>query len=103
MNNVQWIETRNCDPPHRVTHMDKFFELYDMFVLHGWDKNHPPLLGYFFDKKIQLISGSHRWAAADKAGIKIPVLLFSYETITNIWGTDGWLQLLKNISLIKYD
>ena len=102
MNNVQWIDTNLCDPPHKVTHPEKFYELLELFLKYGWDNNHPPLLGYWFEDKIQLISGSHRWAAANEAHIKIPILLYSYEFIKNIWGTEEWLQILKDVFDVNY-
>lgn len=103
MTNVQWTNTEFCDPPHRVTHPEKFFELLEMFKKNGWDTNHPPLLGYWLENKIQLISGSHRWAAAKEAEIKIPILLHTYEKIFNIWGTEEWLHLLQSVYNVKYE
>lgn len=98
---VDWIDPSVCDPPHRVTHPDKFLQLVEMFSKKGWDVSKPVLLGYTLDK-IQLISGSYRWAAANAVNIKIPVLIFSYAQIAEIWGTDEWLFLLNNAHLVKY-
>ncbi len=98
---VTWIDPNTCDPPHRVTHPDKFLELVEMFSNKGWDTTKPALLGYTLDK-IQLISGSHRWAAANEANIKIPVVVYSYAEIADIWGTDAWLDLLNSANSIEY-
>ena len=98
---VKWTKTKLCIPPHRITHPDKFKQLYEQFVDSGWDVKCPPLIGYQ-DKKIQLISGSHRWAAAHLAKIEIPVIIYPQKTIIKIWGTDEWLELLHNAPHIFY-
>lgn len=90
---IRWLEPNRCIPPHKVTHPYKFAELCDQFLLNGWDTKKPPLIGYQ-RKKIQLISGSHRWAAAHFSKIKIPVIVYPYKTILKIWGTDEWIKLL---------
>jgi hypothetical protein len=41
-------------------------------------------------------------AAAHLAKIDIPVIIYPYKIIENIWGTDEWLQLLSNVNLINY-
>jgi|694.fasta_scaffold57713_6 hypothetical protein len=98
---VKWINPKFCIPPHRVTHPDKFIDLCKQFTISGWDTKKPTLVGYNY-KGIQLISGSHRWAAASHSNIKIPVIIYPYETIMRIWGTDEWLELLQNIPNIPY-
>lgn len=103
LDKVTWINPNLCDPPHKVTHLEKFLELCDMFYTIGWDISKPPLLGYPIYKKIQLISGSHRWAAAVRANIKIPVIIYSYEQIYEIWGSDTWLLILDTAKNIKYN
>lgn len=91
-----WLSPKACMPPHRVTHDDKLEILYGEFVESGWDASKPDLLGYPFNGKVQLISGSHRWAAADLAEIDIPVNLMTYEHVQSIWGTDAWVTMLQN-------
>jgi hypothetical protein len=98
---VRWIDPKSCKPPHRVTHQDKFIDLCEQFAHCGWDTKKPTLVGYQW-KGIQLISGSHRWAAAKHSNIKIPVIIYPYKTIVRIWGTDDWLELLQNIPNISY-
>jgi hypothetical protein len=98
---VKWIDPKFCNPPHRVTHPDKFIDLCEQFTRSGWDSKKPALVGYQW-KGIQLISGSHRWHAAKHSNIKIPVIIYPYKTIVKIWGTDEWLELLKNIPNIPY-
>lgn len=81
-------------PPHGLTHPDKLEELIAAFEKNGWDESKPNLLGYPWQGKIQLISGSHRWLAADYTIGKIPVEEYSYEYIASIWGTDEWVKLI---------
>lgn len=82
-----------------MTHPDKLELLISAFVVSGWDTSCPPLLGYpWLEDKIQLISGSHRWAAACIVSIRIPVVVKSYEYIYEIWGTDEWMNLLEQVS-----
>lgn len=99
---VKWIKTKSCTPPHRVTHPEKFIELFRQFSSSGWNNEHPPLLGYQMGPKIQLISGSHRWAAAHRADIKIPVVVYPEFIIHKIWGTEDWLSLLEFTTTISY-
>lgn len=98
---VKWIYPKHCNPPHRVTHPEKLRDLYEQFNLKGWDITKPPLLGYS-DKKIQLISGSHRHAAAKLADIRIPVIIYPMKRILKIWGTEEWLHVLSSANSIKY-
>ena len=95
---VRCVDPMSCDPPHKVTHPEKFDELVREFSTKGWDINCPNLIGYDFDGRTQLISGSHRWAAAKVAKIQIPVEIHSYEYVHSIWGTDQWMKLLNNES-----
>ncbi len=92
---VTWVDPSECQPPHRVTHPEKFWELLREFQSSGWDVSHPCLVGYWFEGSIQLISGSHRWAAANQADIPIPVIIYPYELLWEIWGTDEWLGILR--------
>ena len=98
---VKWINPKFCTPPHRVTHPDKFIDLCEQFTKNGWNTEEPALVGYQY-MGIQLISGSHRWAAAINSNIKIPVIIYPYKTILRIWGTDDWLQLLQSVHNISY-
>lgn len=94
--NIVWIPPYQCAPPHKITHKDKFLELVEQFKIIGWNLKEPALIGYPFNRGVQLISGSHRWAAAMIANILIPVKIHEYEYIYEIWGKDGWLELIKN-------
>jgi hypothetical protein len=67
-----------------------------MFREAGWDKTKPNLIGYTWEDKVQLMTGSHRWGAADEVGLLVPVKIFTYEYIQSIWGTDEWVSLIKH-------
>lgn len=84
-----------CSPPHRVTHPEKLRQLIDEFRVSGWNISKPKLIGYSFYDKIQLITGSHRFAASQVTGTLIPVKIYSYSYIESIWGTDEWVNLIQ--------
>ncbi len=92
-----WVKARACDPPHGVTHPDKMFLLYRQFHKHGWAENEPALVGYEIDRRIQLLSGSHRWEAARLADIYIPVVITPYATVKQSHGDlTAWQQLMES-------
>jgi hypothetical protein len=97
----KWLNTNLCFPPHRVTHIEKYELLKQKLQDSGWDINCPVLLGYHFSNKIQLISGSHRWAVMNELNQKIPVLIYSYNDIESIYGTDTWIDFVKKPPLLK--
>jgi hypothetical protein len=88
-----WLSPSDCDPPHRVTHPEKRDAL-TVALRAPWEPSCPVLLGYPLDGRVQLISGSHRHAAAVVAECLLPVYLYPYETIAELWGTDDWVALL---------
>jgi len=91
------IDPKLCDPPHRVTHPEKYEELVEEFSSSGWNFHCPNLIGYNFGSRIQLITGSHRWAAASTAKILVPVKVYTYEYVYNIWGTNEWQNLIDGL------
>lgn len=88
------IDHRLCDPPHRVTHEDKLIELANEFAVNGWSRDHPVLVGYVLEGRIQLLSGSHRFAAARMNNLPVPVLVWPYEAVKDAWGTEGWAGIM---------
>lgn len=93
---VSWLQPSACFPPHRVTHPAKLLGLYRDFVDNGWDTSKPALVGYPWGEGIQLISGSHRHAAALEAGIRIPVEIVPYSQVWATWGhLERWAALLR--------
>lgn len=91
-----WLDPALCDPPHEVDDVLFFVRLTECFARFGWAAEQPVLLGYCFEGRIQLVSGSHRWAAARAAGICVPVVLRSYEEVISTWGEPAWLEWLQN-------
>lgn len=89
---IVWMPAEMCAPPHRVTHPDRLADLITAIERDGW--NGPMLLGYWLDGKVQLISGSHRWAAATALHRQLPVWLHDYEYIRGIYGTHEWMELM---------
>jgi ParB-like chromosome segregation protein Spo0J len=78
-----------------VTHPEKQAGLIEAFRNSGWDTSRPNLLGYTWEDRIQLATGSHRWDAANETGILVPVNVYTYDFMREIWGTDEWVRLIK--------
>ena len=97
---LTWIHPCKCIPPHRITHWDKFTDLKNN-LSNGWDSACPVLIGYLFENKIQLISGSHRWAAMLELNKEIPVFVMDYEVVLSIHGTDTWVNMMSNPPLLE--
>ena len=82
-----WVNPWDCDLPHRVARQHQVVELAEQFVASGWDPEKPALVGYQLDDRLQLLSGTHRCAAARLAGLKrIPVLVWRQDIIEDSWG-----------------
>lgn len=90
-----WCSALSLVAPHAITHPEKVMDLAADFAENGWDTSCPPLIGYFVEGEIQLLSGTHRQAAAVIAGIKIPVLIWSKYTVEQAWGTDDWPRIME--------
>lgn len=101
--NVTWLPPQICRPPHRVTHQTKLIELANIFLASGWDPTKPSLVGYKEpDGAIQLLSGSHRFAAAMLANIKIPIRVYSYNEIRAAWGDiTTWQKIMESGNAIS--
>jgi hypothetical protein len=94
------MATEDCDPPHAVKDFDNFERLAEQFLKKegGWDLDKPVLIGYPLNGRIQLLSGSHRWAAAKVAGIKIPVLVRQRSVIEEFFGNlEEWAKIMQPI------
>ncbi len=117
----QWININKCVPPHRITDYKKAIELYfSMKKEGGWKKGAEVLVGYWIpwhilknryprvncainlhhsidQQMVQLVSGGHRLAAAQRAGLsQIPVQVLTYKEANDIWGSDKWVDLLSH-------
>lgn len=92
---IQWLRTSDCSPPHQVTHPEKAAKLEWEFITSGWDTSQPALIGYSYGDTVQLLSGSHRWAAAAAAGIRIPVIVKPYGEVRWSYGNlERWAMLM---------
>ena len=91
------VHPNMCEPPHRPTHPTKTNFLMRKFLAGGWDASRPALVGYWDDDGIQLISGSHRWAAALDANITMPVVVWEWHTVGEAFGRlELWEALMES-------
>jgi hypothetical protein len=66
-------------------------------LLRGWDG--PALVGYrtFEVGRIQLLSGTHRLAAAIATQQRtVPVVVWPFTELFHIWGTDRWAEVMAS-------
>lgn len=87
----------DCVPPHAAddAKMQKFIKWFEKA---GFDKDHPAIIGYPFNGKIQLLSGSHRWAAAKETNTMLPVTLWLKSDVEKAWGDlVEWAKIMKQI------
>ena len=92
-----------CIPPHKVNKPEMVTLLAQMFRQSGWDMSEPALVGYAVPDhdewgfKIQLLSGTHRHAAAVEAGINIPLTLLSRQEVNSAWGDlERWTKIMQS-------
>ena len=79
-----------------VDDVERYEALRMAFTACGWALDKPVLAGYrALCGRVQLVSGSHRWAAARDAGILVPVWLKTREEVESFWGSDAWLEWVK--------
>ncbi len=91
-----WLSAFECLPPHAVTHPIREWDLCRDFRRAGWDLSCPALVGYLSQGRVQLLSGSHRWAAARRAEIKMPVVVVTINVVARARrdGRDAWQRLM---------
>lgn len=84
-------------PPHRVTRPDQVAELADDMRARGWQGE--MLIGYRLygqQGPVQLLSGTHRRAAAIRAGLPVPVQVYNGATVERAYGDlEKWLALMR--------
>jgi hypothetical protein len=97
---ITWLPVEACDPPHGVARPDQVVDLANAFVRGGWGRGQPALVGYRYEGRVQLLSGSHRWAAALLAGLeRIPVILREEADVRTSWGVNdltAWKQIMTS-------
>lgn len=98
-----WLWPSDCVPPHgldmTVGGRDdlKVEKLRHAFSTQGFDMSEPALIGYPKDGKIQLLTGTHRHMAAERAKIMLPVVLRLRSIVEAAWGTHDWIDLTADI------
>lgn len=94
---LRMVDPGDCYPPH-IDDPWKTDKLFWSLWLWGWQLHQPILVGYYLNETIQLLSGSHRFAAALQLKIEIPVQVYSYEDIKEAWGTELWEKIMSPMS-----
>ena len=98
---IDWLDPKQCDPPHRVTHRDRFRALVESLERDGWRTGEPACLGYRRETgRVQLVSGSHRWAACRVLRRRIPVAVVSERQAYAWWGTASWVGWLRQPPIV---
>lgn len=88
------VDPVSCIPPHKVTKWEHVDELCASMEEYGWQG--PPLIGYYWQGHLQLLSGTHRGQAAALAKIKIPVKVYDFWDVQMIWGKlEEWKALMN--------
>jgi hypothetical protein len=84
--------------------MERLYPLVDAFRKDGFNKDHPALVGYVLNGRIQLLSGTHRHCSAQAIGMKIPVTLWLGSQIDQSWGTlEEWAKIMKDIPVKRLE
>lgn len=99
-----WLNPNRCLPPHRITHPEKLVEIKENMLANGWRLGAPILLGYWDEeeRKVQLVSGSHRWAAAKELDVRIPIEVISRKKAYELWGTEQWCAWLSKPPVLEH-
>ena len=103
MNLVKWMSAEDLDPPHGLDmssphDYEKVEMLEKKFREEGFDKKYPALIGYPLNGKVQLLSGTHRHAAATRSGAKLPIVMWLRSDIEASWGElEKWRKVIEDI------
>jgi ParB-like chromosome segregation protein Spo0J len=93
----------DCDPPHAADDA-KMRVFVEKFEKAGFDPEHPAVIGYPFNGRIQLLSGSHRHAAAKRLGLKLPVTLWLSSDVEKAWGDlEEWAKIMRQVPVLGFD
>lgn len=95
---VKLVDPQSCIPPHHVTNWEHVDELCASMEEYGWQGK--PLVGYYWQGHLQLLSGTHRGQAAVLAKIKIPVRIYDAWDVQMAYGDlDKWMEIMNAESL----
>lgn len=102
MESVIYFDVKDCIPPHSVKDFKKVERFIKIFENEGFNKNEPCLIGYPWEGKIQLLSGSHRYKAAEIVGLQLPVVLWLRSDVEKSWGDiNSWKEIMKEIPISR--
>lgn len=95
---VQFFHPETLVAPHVTVRPYQVKQLARSMRRHGWVGT--ALVGYNFvtdnESGVQLLSGTHRRAAAIKAGILVPVRVYPYAFVARCWGRLArWTALMR--------
>jgi hypothetical protein len=113
---IQWMEKNirrqrqyllahpeDCVPPHGLDltpgsrDCQKVAMLEAAFRKDGFEPSMPALVGYANkEKKIQLLSGTHRHEAARRCDMFLPVRMIMRSMVERTWGTDVWKLIIED-------
>ena len=91
---AQKLNPKRTIAPHRVTRPEQVEQLAADMMAKGWQGE--ALVGYKLGAGVQLLSGTHRRAAAIIAQIAIPVVVWPYVMVELCWGKDEWKYLMAS-------
>lgn len=82
-------------PPHGIKRPEQVTALACAMRMRGWVGK--SLIGYRLpDGQLQLLSGTHRRAAALWAGVTLPVIVYPSSLVARCWGRlNRWLLLMQ--------
>jgi ParB-like chromosome segregation protein Spo0J len=92
---VRHLDPNTLTPPHVVVRPWQVVELAAGMRALGWQGS--PLVGYEDDGGVQLLTGTHRRAAAVRANMAtIPVKVYSSRLVSRCWGwLNRWTLLIQ--------
>lgn len=91
---IQYYNPSRLLPPHRVTRPEQVRELAESMINWGWRGQ--ALVGYPWGNQIQLLTGTHRRAAAEVCHLFCPVVIVSKAQVGDAWGDLAkWTRLLN--------
>lgn len=103
-----YVSPYDCLPPHGLdmtggSDPERVETLYlDFVAAGGFSPGHPALIGYPYNGKIQLLSGTHRLEAAKRANVDIPLVLWLRSDVEAAWGDlDKWRIIMEDVPIRK--
>lgn len=91
---IQYYDPKRLIPPHRIIRPERVVELAESMLTWGWRGQ--SLVGYPWGNQIQLITGTHRRAAAEAMQLFVPVVVLNTKQVGMAWGdVIKWTQLLN--------